>query len=643
MTMIKELHPIQIPLGIEYLSDWKDTNGNYAFDSYLSNTPLIVNKQVTGCGFTTYSLHNNENTILVSPRVQLLKNKYEQDSERCFYFNREKKTNGSDLIPWDILLKELDGYIFGCRGKRMPMKFLVTYDSFGKLCDCLKFRGLNIEWDFRIVIDEAHCIVKDVPIKEHATRSVISDFLHEVFKYPKLLFISATPLIQYLQRIPEFQNHNIQYLELEWPNKLQVRTRQYQCKGSLDAFDKIYNHYRDESCFDKIYENGTLIYSTEAVIFLNSVADIRNILKKYVVKNQLIDLSDVSIICARTKENIETLRKCVGNGVNILTSIPKEGESHRTWTFVTRTAFEGVDFYSSCASTYVIANYNVNSLCIDIASDIPQIIGRQRLKSNIFRGILHLLFTTKNTIISDELFNQMRKRKEEETSNQIEIYRGASPLCKQTALQNLEARIKNDPVSCYIKIVNGVPIYNEMLVLSEDYSRDIIKNQFGWFVLSRKNTNQQLYSPYVQQLKDSIENECSRLTSELLIRGVHDWLSCYPELFDEMLNMLTQEQYYVFADIFKQLPPDRIKANGYNITRIYREIWYNNSKSHISLEVKATFEEGRIYTKEECKIMLQDIYDELGLKKTAKASDLFEYIPCKEKKRNGIRCIQVLS
>lgn len=642
--MIDRYNPIQVPLGIEYLSDWKDTNGNYVFDSFLSNTPLIVNKQVTGCGFTTYSLHNRENTILVSPRVQLLRNKYEQDSERCFYFNREKKPNGSDLIDWDKLQKDLDGYIFGCRGKGMPLKFLVTYDSFGKLCDCLKYRGLNIEGDFRIVIDEAHCIIKDVPIKEHATRAVISDFLQEVFKYPtKLLFISATPLIDYLQRIPEFQNHYIQYLELEWQSKLQVITRKYQCKSSLDAFEQILEHYKKERCFDRLYDSGNNVYSTEAVIFLNSVADIKKILVKHVVENKNIDLSDVSIICARTKENIEKLRKGVGNGVNILTSIPKEGEQHRTWTFVTRTAFEGVDFYSPCASTYVIANYNVNSLCIDIASDIPQIIGRQRLKSNIFRGIIHLFFTTKNTIISDDLFTQMRKEKEEETEKQIVLYNVAPPSCKAIALENLEARIKYDPVSCYIKIVNGIPVYNEMLVLSEDYSRDILKNQFGWFVLSRKNTNQQLYSPSVQQLKDNLDTGLSEATTEGRIKAVHDWLIRYPELLDEMLNMLSQEQHYVLADIFKQLPHDRIRANGYNITRIKREIMFNHSKSKISSEVKTTFMAGRIYTKEECKTMLQSIYDRLGLKNTAKASDLFNYISCREIKSYGVKYIQILN
>ena len=61
---------LNVPIGIKYISDWQDF--------YLPQGHIIVNKIVTGCGFTEYCLNNNIPTILCSPRKVLLENKYEQ-------------------------------------------------------------------------------------------------------------------------------------------------------------------------------------------------------------------------------------------------------------------------------------------------------------------------------------------------------------------------------------------------------------------------------------------------------------------------------------------------------------------------------------------------------------------------------------
>ena len=97
-------------------------------------------------------------------------------------------------------------------------------------------------------------------------------------------------------------------------------------------------------------------------------------------------------------------------GLEIAESIPLNGQPHTTWTFVTRTAFEGVDFYSPTASTYIITNYNVSSLCIDIASDVPQIIGRQRRLDNPFRCVVNIYFTN-NTGYDDSEYRKMQEER----------------------------------------------------------------------------------------------------------------------------------------------------------------------------------------------------------------------------------------
>ena len=79
---------------------------------------------------------------------------------------------------------------------------------------------------------------------------------------------------------------------------------------------------------------------------LNSVGDIRKILKTYSQKSDgLLDIADVSVVCADTSENRAELKK-INAGIRITKSVPKTGEPHPTWTFCTRTCFVGVDFYS---------------------------------------------------------------------------------------------------------------------------------------------------------------------------------------------------------------------------------------------------------------------------------------------------------
>ena len=60
---------IEVPENIRYISEWPGFN--------LPDHPCIINKKITGCGFTEYCITNNQNLILCSPRKILLENKEE--------------------------------------------------------------------------------------------------------------------------------------------------------------------------------------------------------------------------------------------------------------------------------------------------------------------------------------------------------------------------------------------------------------------------------------------------------------------------------------------------------------------------------------------------------------------------------------
>ncbi len=636
--MIQDNGKLIVTQGVEYLSQWTDAFGNYEIERYIPHPGrYIVNKVVTGCGFTSYSLCNTEDTILVSPRLRLIQNKMEQLNEKeeiCFYYNRE--INPSTKKPlWDVqvLENQFSVYVNERRMRGKPLKILVTYDSFSNLCDMLEYKFCMSTNAFRIVVDESHSIIKDVKMKEFNNKPVLLNFLHRLFQYDSLLFISATPMQKYFMNIPEFRDNDVYYYELQWSNVAQmIQLPPRGCRNSLDAFDKIYKDYANNIApngthyFDVIY-GGSCAYSYDAVIFLNSVKDIRRIFEKY-NRLGLIHPGDVTVICAEKPENAAIISKV---GLTICRSIPKLGERHTTWTFVTRTAFEGVDFYSPCASTFVIANYNVESLSLDIATDIPQIVGRQRLKSNPFRSTIHIFYTSNLQFTSPEELRQEQENKRRESMKRISNWEAAT--YKDIALADLTDAIERNPNKLYLRTINGFPEVDELIPLSEQYCMDILVNHRQWFILEAPACKV-AYSPQIEELRLCLRGIVSQKRTMDRIKVVCAFLAQNPSLNEAVMLMLHNEGYNNLAYYLNTLPQSRIEANGFDSSKMDQEIAANNMINNLRIMngIQHMFICGMVYNKRDVKCMLQKFYDANGIRKKAKSTDLCEL---------GVQCCEV--
>ena len=639
--MIDNKGTIEVTPGVDYVNDWRDNTGKYVLDDIIRVGKVIINKVVTGCGFTTYSLCNKMNTILVSPRLKLILNKMEQfnkDEPLCYYFNREKGYDGKQKTI-DELENEFTLYQHECEQNKRPLKILVTYDSFCALASMLEGFKIDISKKFNITVDESHCLIKDIKLKEYSNKSVLSTFIDRLFSYKNVLFISATPIIDYMQEIEEFKNNYVCYCELGWNNIEPVIQRTYTCNSALNAFDQIYTNYaKNKGVFDTIHYPDGCARSYEGVVFLNSVKEICGILRKYIAKKQLIIPCDVTIICADNKENLKELHK-VHKKLNITRTIPKMGDPHTTWTFVTRTAFEGVDFYSPSASTYVIANYNVSSLSLDIASDIPQIIGRQRRKDNSFRNTVHLFYKDNKKQLYNNEFVASQNLKMKKSQSYIEIWQSAPTDCKEHALKIIDTYIKHNPNDQYITTTSGMPMINNLLIVSERYCYDVIKNHHQWFIMS-SNAYGRAYSMPVQELKDRLSIAQSLADA---LRVAYGYFVCADKaLANDIFIMLRNEGYDYIGYYYSNLSPDRIKACGFNSTKLDEAINNNNAEFDIRMRLPQYFELNGVYTREEVKGKLQMIYNELGLKLTAKATDLEKYVNCIKCKKNGSRAYKLL-
>jgi hypothetical protein len=637
--MIEHKGTFTVEPGIIHVSDWMNTpEGNKVSQLFL-NGKVIVNKEATGCGFTSWCLWNPYNTILISPRIRLIHNKIEQsDPPGSYYYFDRDSINKKKQKSYAQLENEFLVYSQERNTKGLPFKILVTYDSFEKLADMMESTFKLDLGKFSIAIDESHSLIKDVKLKENSIEPVLPRFLSRLFRYPNLLFISATPIVDYIKAVPEFVSSDVSYYELKWSNIDVITSRPRSTRSSMSAFDEIYDHWtktQDPSgrnVFDEYYSGSNVYYSYEAVIFLNNIKDICTILGKYVKKLGLINPSDVTVICQDLPGHKIKLHK-VHKSIDICGAIPKFGQPHTTWTFVTRTAFEGVDFYSPSASTYVITNYNVSSLCLDIASDIPQIAGRQRRLDNPFRCVLNIFFT-KNEGYSDEDYQKMQAEKEDKSQKQIDLWNTTREDLKETVTEAIQAFIEKDPNANYIRIVDGKPQYTELLRIAEDYSRDIFLNHKQWYII-QDASYLTYYSEPVKQLLQLLRQP---VETRLKLKYIYQYLSLAPTEDDvlEVYSMLFREGYQKLSSYFHKLPLDRILANGFNITRLDYEIGHNNSQDVIRLGLLEKMVPGMKYSSKDIKLMVQEVYDQNGVKAKAKSTDIQIYVPeCQIKKVHG--------
>ena len=666
--MKKEI--IAVPAKIRYISEWK----NFQIDNY----PHILDKQIPGCGFTEYCLTNNENIILCSPRKILLQNKKDQhESEVYLVVN----TYGDDLInPDKDLMKkpskisvskteedsndekkltyfqklkdEIKDYVLSRRLGNKPGKILVTYDSFGLVKDVLiKLGFFN---NFRVIVDEFQSIFVDSRFKADTELG----FVNELKDVQKVCYISATPMIdKYMEMIPEFAN--LPYKELDWaslqPNrirkpKLTIRTSRSVYESAKGIIDKYKSGIFEKKYIKDNFGNVNVVESREAVIYVNSVSNIITIIGKAGLKPE-----ECNILCSNTPFNNQKIKSKLGTGFTI-GRVPLKGEQHKMFTFCTRTVYLGADFYSTNARTFVISDANVETLAVDISLDLPQILGRQRLEENPWKNEATFYYKSlvKKKELSQEEFLDKIRQKDKNTENLLGVYRKANPsevesLVESYAdLANLLNYEKNylsvntekvpkldklgrqelDKDGKPVFVLVRIPVFNNLVRIAELRAFEIQQvdyaDRFNVFniideTLGLEKDNAEIMD-YLSQYR-----ELPRLFDKLKFLCELDFKG---KLSKGLLEQITEKN---FQDYFELLGSERIKALGYNISNINKELGIVSfNKSLLFLKIIETFSVGERYTSSWIKSSLKSIYEESGYEKTPVASDLENWFDIKK-------------
>ena len=648
--MIK--NKIIVPKGIRYINEWKEFE--------LPLEPSIIDKQITGCGFTEYCLTSNDNVILVSPRKILLENKEEQHKGDVFYattgleklvdFEKDLTNNKRGLKKEEdidtntikkaiVKLKEdIKEYSFRCLIQNIPCKILVTYDSFRHVKEAL---GNNIE-NFYIVVDEFQSIFVDAKFKS----STEIEFLQHLQDLNKICFVSATPMIdKYLDMLDEFKN--LPYYELDWETEdpgrvLKPKLTIHSCSRSINpAANKVVQEYLNgnyESTIIDIEGEKREVISKEAVLYVNSVRNICDI-----IKNNNLTIDNTNILCARTPDNEEKIRKAFNlkksdlksKGIkSVIGKVPTKGSIHKMFTLCTRTVYLGADFYSNCARTFIFSDANVDSLTVDITLDLPQILGRQRLEENPWKNRADLYYKTigKDNKLTQEESNIIIETKKKKTEDLLGAYNTCADSGKHTLAEKYQRDAKvSNYISDYIAVNehNGsdlIPVFNNLMLVSDMRSYEIQQIDYSDRFRVFNNLSDKIgnFNQFTEIIKD-IEERFSTFEDKMKYIYSLDFNSDFMKLILDNLSDPSYSKYYY------SISKEKASALKYRKGNLEKEYSGNKSISldFIVKEVKSKFIPGERYSKSEIKEILRTIYESNGYNKTPKASDLEEYFEIK--------------
>lgn len=620
--MSVNMTPRYMPKGCRYMSE------DQTLLPYLQQfNKFILNKTVTGCGGTSLFLNSSIDVVIISPRLQALKDKHEQHPD-TFLFHSPYTNNGKRADDIKRLMSELDNYISFCGStpftNKKYAKVLVTLDSCDKVIDVLKKNAAINK--FLFVVDEFQCLMGDATFKGTTDMNFLIRLDNEA---KNICYLSATPIQDmFLDFVPQFKG--LPYIKLEWDKSVleEPNVREIQMKKDESAEKVCSNIIRDfktNGYFERKVVDGQVVYSTEACIFLNEVRSIINI----IVKNNLKP-DEVTILCSEGK--VSGLPKGFKTG-GLCTD--RDNPRNKTFTFCTKASFEGVDFYSTNAMTFVFINAGKEWQTLDIILDIPQILGRQRLDINPFRHDAVIYYKTKPNCLSEQEFRLQQKAMELETEQFINGFNNAPDSMKERLIKLVRDRAEDKKfVDDYVDVLQengrqtlGINTLVQMAMWNKWHQRSHYYNNSCQLMASiqsaiAKNVNRNEVKNFEAWYYSAKDND--------RLKGYSDFRNTYTEYDPFILqNPFIDIRYH---DWYGKLGYDKLARLNFDEQKVEQEYDYHCNHEPIIQKCREAFTVGNFYTKPEVKNILQQIYDSLGLVgKKAKAAELEGYINVQER------------
>ena len=282
-------------------------------------------------------------------------------------------------------------------------------------------------------------------------------------------------------------------------------------------------------------------------------------------------------------------------------------------------------------------------MTIDISLDLPQILGRQRLKENVFRNEVLILYKAENkqgaVINKDKLVNDEKvAKKEENTKKLLEGYNLMTEE-QQIACANKWARDRELYLSDYIGISSrtGQATFNYLVKVADKRAYDVTRKEYIDEITIKRGIEEGINNLNIKVITGDIEVELQEIYNYLLSEFDKD------KNFERRMKLLCDIyfQYPGFYQAYSGSPLpyiipmnyqnyintigfEKIRALGYQEAEI-KSYLKTLDKKKDNIDLSLLFNVGDKISKKDIKAMLGDFYTSNNILKTPKASDLEEY------------------
>ena len=347
-------------------------------------------------------------------------------------------------------------------------------------------------------------------------------------------------------------------------------------------------------------------------IFLNSVEDIASI-----IRTAELTPANTRVICS---QNEETLRKNLSKLPEGF-GISKALDELKTISFYTSTCFEGQDIIDPNGRSFIVSNAQKDHTLLDIATTFFQICGRIR-KSNYNDEIVYFYSTTRYTDVSLEEFERATYKTLAEAEEIARSLNGLPDRFKAKLIRQLpymnepyiqvagnELKIDRNMANFDIvnyKVVNG--IYPSNSGVGErrraGYERRGLYRASKHTVLSQRRVSfDKLFETYCAIKDEPVGYSLVPDYRLEIIEGINPLVkNSYDILGRDEVRRMKYHQSNIRREIIKRMS----RAKDYRIVELINE----------TLPLQKAISVARIKSES------QEIYDELGIPRKSKATDL---------------------
>lgn len=617
--MAKEIknETIKVQRGAKYLGD--------VYEFIPSN--VLLAKGICGCGATSLEIECNRHSIIAVPYTSLIVNKVAQ------YPNERAQVEVLGVYG-GIKVEDIESYVTKQLESNRAIKIIVTYNSIDKVVEGCRMANFNAYNDSFLMVDEYHCLRTQYAFRNDA----VIKLLHHAQQFKDVSYVTATPVKrEYLLKALK----GIDIITLEWDNVLPVKVNKITTNSPKTKVVKLIEDVLNDRALGNYY------------FFVNSVAFIREIIKTLQKKGYKLTNEEVNVYCSKGETNTIRLES-----INI--AIDENITGGKRINFLTSKCFEGVDIYDENGISVIVSDKYRKSTLLDVSTAIKQIAGRIRDAKNT--AITHILSYSKDTNgisrydLPEDAFNANVEVEME--ANKIELSRASDDTIeslstneKAIALVKERAKTSSKRDNLYIsEDVNGVLFVDEELIIQDRYIYDILNSY---------STNVRIDDEYykAQMEIQSDLNEYYKVTDNLVSKS--DTGYSFRDLVEVVNNMSTKaklddaimqagerrkaiesKQPYVYLAL-KHLGYDTIKEMDFhsgNIARKLNTMGIFATSVDIKEVVKRRFSKTHRYENKEAKQLLQECYNEAGIKGKAQVKHLLDYFDIEQKrvKENGV-------